>query len=66
MKISNKRKGYKMNDKVYKIIDKVKEEWSNRADLTSYEKALVRVICSEIKAEVAHEETVEFLNGMDK
>ena len=55
-----------MNDKVYKIIDKVKEEWSNRADLTSYEKALVRVICSEIKAEVAHEELLKAFNGMDK
>lgn len=55
-----------MNDKVYKIIDKVKEEWSNRADLTSYEKALVKVVCSEIKAEVAHEELLEAFNGMDK
>ena len=55
-----------MNDKVYKIIDKTKEEWCNSADLTSYEKALVRVICSEIKSEVAHEEAREFLNGVDK
>ena len=55
-----------MNDKVYKIIDKTKEQWCNRADLTSYEKALVKVVCSEIKAEVAHEEMLEVFNGMDK
>lgn len=66
MKISNKRKGYKMYDKVYKIIDKVKEEWSNRADLTSYEKALVKVVCSEIKSDIAIEELREATDGMDK
>lgn len=66
MKISNKRKGYKMYNKVYNIIDKTKEQWCNRADLTSYEKALVKVVCAEIKAEVAHEEMLEVFNGMDK
>ena len=55
-----------MNDKVYKIIDKVKGEWCNHADLTSYEKALVEVVCSEIKAEVAHEELLEAFNGMGR
>lgn len=55
-----------MYNKVYNIIDKTKEQWSNRGDLTSYEKALVKVICSEIKAEVAHEEMLETFNGMDR
>lgn len=66
MKVQYKRKGYKMNGKVDKIIDKVKEEWSNRADLTSYEKALVKVICSEIKSDIAIEELREVTDVMDK
>ena len=51
---------------VENIIKQKQEEWSSRADLTSYEKALVKAVCLDIKAEIAHKEATEFFNGVDK
>lgn len=53
-------------DEVENIIKQKQEEWGNRADLTSYEKALANAICLDIKAEIVCKAAKAFVNGMDK